>query len=114
MYQKNIVSACNLQPLHKKSQTDGILLVGAVEWTPTMYIRLVQDFGLECEVAQHLAKSYGDRAFAVAKMASLTGTFVLLFLILQNQKRFSYLYALYNFFQGQNLLLERDIDPANC
>ena len=38
-----------------------------------MYIRLVQDFGLECEVAQHLAKSYGDRAFAVAKMASLTG-----------------------------------------
>lgn len=38
-----------------------------------MYIRLVQDFGLECEVAQHLAKSYGDRAFAVAKMAALTG-----------------------------------------
>lgn len=38
-----------------------------------MYIRLVQDFGLECEVAQHLAKSYGDRAFAVAKLASITG-----------------------------------------
>jgi len=38
-----------------------------------MYIRLVQDFGLECEVAQHLSKTYGDRAFAVAKMASLTG-----------------------------------------
>lgn len=38
-----------------------------------MYIRLVQDFGLECEVAQHLAKAYGDRAFAVAKMAALTG-----------------------------------------
>lgn len=38
-----------------------------------MYIRLVQDFGLECEVAQHMAQSYGDRAFAVAKMAQLTG-----------------------------------------
>lgn len=38
-----------------------------------MYIRLVQDFGLETEVAQHLAQSYGDRAFAVAKMATLTG-----------------------------------------
>ena len=38
-----------------------------------MYIRLVQDFGLECEVAQHLANAYGDRAFAVAKLASLTG-----------------------------------------
>lgn len=38
-----------------------------------MYIRLVQDFGLECEVAQHLATAYGDRAFTVAKLASLTG-----------------------------------------
>lgn len=38
-----------------------------------MYIRLVQDFGLECEVAQHMAQSYGDRAFKVAKMAQLTG-----------------------------------------
>lgn len=38
-----------------------------------MYIRLVQDFGLEVDVAQHLSQSYGDRAFAVAKMASLTG-----------------------------------------
>lgn len=46
---------------------------GAHGWTPTMYIRLVQDFGLECEVAQHMANSYGDRAFAVAKLAALTG-----------------------------------------
>jgi glycerol-3-phosphate dehydrogenase len=38
-----------------------------------MYIRLVQDFGLECEVAQHLAQSYGDRAYPVAKLAALTG-----------------------------------------
>lgn len=54
-------------------QTDGLLIEGAHGWTPTMYIRLVQDFGLDCEVAQHLAKSYGDRAFAVAKLATLTG-----------------------------------------
>ncbi|MPD06278.1 Glycerol-3-phosphate dehydrogenase, mitochondrial [Portunus trituberculatus] len=38
-----------------------------------MYIRLVQDFGLESEVAKHLAHTYGDRAFSVAKLASLTG-----------------------------------------
>lgn len=38
-----------------------------------MYIRLVQDFGLETEVAKHLSDSYGDRAFAVAKLAALTG-----------------------------------------
>jgi glycerol-3-phosphate dehydrogenase len=69
------IAACGLKPTHKTCQTDGLLLEGAHGWTPTMYIRLVQDFGLECEVAQHLAKSYGDRAFAVAKMASLTGNF---------------------------------------
>lgn len=38
-----------------------------------MYIRLVQDFGLDMEVAVHLQQSYGDRAFAVAKLAGLTG-----------------------------------------
>lgn len=67
------IKACNLQPEKLECQTDGMLLEGAHGWTPTMYIRLVQDFGLECEVAQHLAQSYGDRAFPVAKMASLTG-----------------------------------------
>lgn len=67
------IKACDLKPVHEKSQTDGLLIEGAHGWTPTMYIRLVQDFGLECEVAQHLSNSYGDRAFAVAKLASLTG-----------------------------------------
>lgn len=71
---RNFISAVpSLQPKHEECQTDGLLIEGAHGWTPTMYIRLVQDFGLECEVAQHLAKSYGDRAFAVAKLASLTG-----------------------------------------
>ncbi|XP_052120231.1 glycerol-3-phosphate dehydrogenase, mitochondrial isoform X1 [Frankliniella occidentalis] len=67
------IKACNLKPTKPECQTDGLLIEGAHGWTPTMYIRLVQDFGLECEVAQHLAMSYGDRAFAVAKLASLTG-----------------------------------------
>ncbi|XP_026314503.1 glycerol-3-phosphate dehydrogenase, mitochondrial isoform X1 [Hyposmocoma kahamanoa] len=67
------VQSAGLQPLHRDCQTDGFLIEGAHGWTPTMYIRLVQDFGLEMEVAQHLAKSYGDRAFAVAKMAAMTG-----------------------------------------
>ncbi|XP_039279443.1 glycerol-3-phosphate dehydrogenase, mitochondrial isoform X3 [Nilaparvata lugens] len=64
-------TACRLDCM--ESKTDGLLIEGAHGWTPTMYIRLVQDFGLECEVAQHLANAYGDRAFAVAKLASLTG-----------------------------------------
>ncbi|CAD7089448.1 unnamed protein product [Hermetia illucens] len=67
------IKACNLKPMKAESQTATMKIEGAHGWTPTMYIRLVQDFGLECEVAQHLATSYGDRAFPVAKMASLTG-----------------------------------------
>lgn len=67
------IKACNLNPVKPECQTDGLMIEGGHNWTPTMYIRLVQDFGLECEVAEHLAKAYGDRAFAVAKLASLTG-----------------------------------------
>lgn len=70
---KNFFAECKLEPTYAESQTDGLMIEGAHGWTPTMYIRLVQDFGLECEVAQHLASSYGDRAFNVAKLASLTG-----------------------------------------
>ncbi|KAK7068722.1 glycerol-3-phosphate dehydrogenase [Halocaridina rubra] len=67
------IEACKLHPKHLESQTDGLLLEGAHNWTPTMFIRLVQDFGLESEVAKHLAHTYGDRAFSVAKLAALTG-----------------------------------------
>ncbi|CAL1291074.1 unnamed protein product [Larinioides sclopetarius] len=66
------VETCKLNP-KSECQTDGLLLEGASGWTPNMYIRLVQDYGLENEVAQHLANTYGDRAFTVAKHASLTG-----------------------------------------
>jgi glycerol-3-phosphate dehydrogenase len=66
------VKACNLETV-RPCITDKLQIEGSHGWTPTMYIRLVQDFGLECEVAQHLAKAYGDRAYPVAKLASLTG-----------------------------------------
>uniref|UniRef100_A0A8D3AKG0 Glycerol-3-phosphate dehydrogenase, mitochondrial n=1 Tax=Scophthalmus maximus TaxID=52904 RepID=A0A8D3AKG0_SCOMX len=54
-------------------KTVGLMLEGAKGWTPTLYIRLVQDYGLEKEVAQHLAATYGGKAFDVAKMAQVTG-----------------------------------------
>lgn len=66
------VKACNLDPTGP-SQTLGLTLEGGHNWTPTMYIRLVQDFGMEPVVAKHLANSYGDRASSVAKLAVLTG-----------------------------------------
>ncbi|KAJ7422910.1 Glycerol-3-phosphate dehydrogenase, mitochondrial [Willisornis vidua] len=55
------------------SKTMGLRLEGARDWSPTLYIRLVQDYGLESEVAQHLASTYGDKAFEVAKIAQVTG-----------------------------------------
>jgi len=55
------------------SMTDGLLLEGAHTWAPTMFIRLVQDLGVDTGVAQHLSDTYGDRAFSVGKMAGLTG-----------------------------------------
>lgn len=57
----------------RPSSTDGLLLEGAHGWTPTMYIRLIQQFGLDGKVAQHLANTYGDRAFSLAQLASPTG-----------------------------------------
>jgi len=66
------VEAANLNPLGP-SMTDGLLLEGAHNWAPTMFIRLVQDLGVDTSVAQHLSDTYGDRAFSVGKMAGLTG-----------------------------------------
>lgn len=54
-------------------KTIGLTLEGGDYWTPTLYIQLVQDYGLEPEVAQNLSESYGDRAFIVAEMAKPTG-----------------------------------------
>lgn len=67
------IKACDLKPARSECLTDRLQIEGSHGWTPTMYIRLVQDFGLDCEVAQHLAQSYGDRAYPVAKLAALTG-----------------------------------------
>ncbi|XP_059090144.1 glycerol-3-phosphate dehydrogenase, mitochondrial-like isoform X2 [Tigriopus californicus] len=66
------VKACQLEP-QRDSQTDGLILEGGHTWTPTQFIRLVQDVGFDSQVAQHLSETYGDRAFNVAKYATITG-----------------------------------------
>lgn len=35
------------------SRTVGLFLQGGKDWSPTLYIRLVQDYGLESEVCGH-------------------------------------------------------------
>ncbi|EDO34335.1 predicted protein [Nematostella vectensis] len=66
------IKACNLQPA-RGCQTDGLLLEGGQGFTQNLFIRLVQDFGVEVEVAQNLASTYGSKAPQVARMANLTG-----------------------------------------
>lgn len=88
---------CGLKA-ERECVTKGLLLDGAHCYTPTLFIRLIQDFGLDhqvytffhslcmhyvssqqgnlcgcLQVAEHLASTYGDRAFKVAKLARLTG-----------------------------------------
>lgn len=70
------VDACikshNLKPTNG-CITAGLMLEGGHEYDPLLYIHLVQDYGLEVDVAQHLAHTYGDRAFVVARMCKMTG-----------------------------------------
>uniref|UniRef100_F1KVF7 Glycerol-3-phosphate dehydrogenase n=1 Tax=Ascaris suum TaxID=6253 RepID=F1KVF7_ASCSU len=66
------IKACDLKP-RNGCVTAGLLLEGAHNWDPLLYIHLVQDYGLEEDVARHLATTYGDRAFVVARMCKMTG-----------------------------------------
>ncbi|KAI7863118.1 FAD dependent oxidoreductase-domain-containing protein [Spinellus fusiger] len=45
--------------------TETVMLLGSKEYTKTMFIRLVQEFGMDTEVASHLANSYGDRSWNI-------------------------------------------------
>ncbi|KAG2213392.1 hypothetical protein INT47_009065 [Mucor saturninus] len=55
-----------------KCNTEETMLIGSKGYTSTMFIRLVQEFGMDTEVAQHLARSYGNRAWEVASIDDAT------------------------------------------
>ncbi|KEF58132.1 glycerol-3-phosphate dehydrogenase [Exophiala aquamarina CBS 119918] len=59
-------------PLDGLCQTHQVRLVGAHGFSKTLFINLVQHFGIETEVAKHLAEAYGDRAWTVAALSSPT------------------------------------------
>lgn len=59
-------------PLDGSCQTHQVRLVGAHGFSKTLFINLVQHFGIETEVAKHLAEAYGDRAWTVAALSSPT------------------------------------------
>lgn len=53
-------------------QTHGLRLIGAHGFSKTLFINIIQHFGLETEVAKHLTTAYGDRAWTVAALCEPT------------------------------------------
>ncbi|EAW22990.1 glycerol-3-phosphate dehydrogenase GUT2 [Aspergillus fischeri NRRL 181] len=53
-------------------QTHQVRLIGAHGYSKTLFINLIQHFGLETDVARHLTESYGDRAWQVAALSAPT------------------------------------------
>ena len=56
-----------------KCKTEQLKLIGAHGYSKTLFINLIQHFGVETSVAQHLAGAYGDRAWTVADLSTPTG-----------------------------------------
>ncbi|KAI1845412.1 hypothetical protein JX265_005273 [Neoarthrinium moseri] len=53
-------------------QTHNVRLIGAHGFSKTLFIHIIQHFGIETDVAKHLTESYGDRAWTVAAMCKPT------------------------------------------
>jgi len=53
-------------------QTHAVRLIGAHGFSKTLFINLIQHYGIETEVAKHLTESYGDRAWTVAALCAPT------------------------------------------
>lgn len=53
-------------------QTHQVRLIGAHGYSKTLFINLIQHYGLETDVARHLTQSYGDRAWQVAALSCPT------------------------------------------
>lgn len=70
MAQETVDKAIEVFDLKPKSgcRTEHTLLLGSEGYSNTMFIRLIQEFGMDTEVAMHLANSYGDRAWVVGSI----------------------------------------------
>ncbi|KAI8647856.1 FAD dependent oxidoreductase-domain-containing protein [Parasitella parasitica] len=65
------IEVFNLKPA-SKCDTEHVQLIGAKGYSSTMFIRLVQEFGMDTEVAGHLARSFGFKAWDVASIEDPT------------------------------------------
>ena len=55
-------------------QTHKVKLIGAHGYSKTLFIHLIQHFGLATDVAKHLVEAYGDRAWSVAELCSVSAS----------------------------------------
>ena len=55
-------------------QTHKVKLIGAHGYSKTLFIHLIQHFGLASDVAKHLVESYGDRAWSVAELCGVSAS----------------------------------------
>ncbi|KAF2722422.1 DAO-domain-containing protein [Polychaeton citri CBS 116435] len=53
-------------------KTHEVRLVGAHGFSKTLFINVIQHYGIETEVAKHLCTAYGDRAWTVAALCEPT------------------------------------------
>ncbi|KAF0531884.1 DAO-domain-containing protein [Gigaspora margarita] len=67
------IEVFDLNPLYE-CQTENEKLIGSQEYSETMFIRLIQKFGLDTEVAKHLANDYGDRSWDIMKLVYQAGS----------------------------------------
>jgi glycerol-3-phosphate dehydrogenase len=58
--------------LNGSCQTHQVRLIGAHGFSKTLFINLIQHFGIETDVARHLTQAYGDRAWTVAALSAPT------------------------------------------
>lgn len=66
------LQVCGLKP-KSKCRTVGLRLNGAHGWSPNLFIQLSQEYGIDRDVAIHLASTYGGHAVRIAQQAKLTG-----------------------------------------
>ena len=59
-------------PLDGTCQTHRVRLVGAHGFSKTLFINLVQHYGIDTDVAKYLCQAYGDRAWTVAALCAPT------------------------------------------
>ena len=77
----NISGTCHFSPetsstsdphLDGSCQTHSVKLLGAHGFSKTLFINLIQHFGLSTDTALHLTTAYGDRAWTVAALCGPT------------------------------------------